>query len=117
MLSDLDRLVVVIEKQPKANAARIGITGMCRGGHTVWMYTAHSPKIKAAVAWYGPLTQEEQRGLRAVSLPAARADLAPAVLPAEAGGVDCGEGFPAPPAAGNIPSCSKRSRNEASSRA
>ena len=55
MLSDLDRLVVVFEKQPKANAARIGITGMCRGGRTVWMYTAHSPKIKAALAWYGSL--------------------------------------------------------------
>ena len=29
---------------------------MCRGGRTVWMYTAHNPKIKAGVAWYGQLT-------------------------------------------------------------
>jgi carboxymethylenebutenolidase len=55
MLSDLDALVAFIEKQPKANAAKMGITGMCRGGRTVWMYTAHSPKIKAGVAWYGQL--------------------------------------------------------------
>ena len=34
---------------------KIGITGMCRGGRTVWMYTAHSPKIKAGVSWYGGL--------------------------------------------------------------
>ncbi len=55
MLSDLDSLVEFIEKQPKANAKKIGITGMYRGGRSVWMYTAHSKKIKAAVAWYGGL--------------------------------------------------------------
>ena len=55
MLADLDALVAFIEKQPKANARRIGITGMCRGGRTVWMYTAHSNKIRAGVAWYGGL--------------------------------------------------------------
>ena len=53
MLADLDSLVAFIEKQPKANAAKLGITGMCRGGRTVWMYTAHSNKIKAGVSWYG----------------------------------------------------------------
>jgi carboxymethylenebutenolidase len=56
MLGDLDSLVAYVEKQPKANPRKIGITGMCRGGRTVWMYTAHSAKIKAAVAWYGGLT-------------------------------------------------------------
>jgi carboxymethylenebutenolidase len=55
MLSDLDALVAFVEKQPKANASRMGITGMCRGGRTVWMYTAHNPKIKAGVSWYGGL--------------------------------------------------------------
>ena len=53
MLADMDALVGWIEKQPEANAKKIGITGMCRGGRTVWMYTAHSKKIKAGVAWYG----------------------------------------------------------------
>ena len=54
-LADLDALVAWIEKQPNANAKKIGITGMCRGGRTVWMYTAHSKKIKAGVSWYGGL--------------------------------------------------------------
>lgn len=55
MLADLDALVAFIEKQPKAHARKIGITGMCRGGRTVWMFAAHSKKIKAGVAWYGGL--------------------------------------------------------------
>jgi carboxymethylenebutenolidase len=55
MLSDLDSLVAFVENQPKANTKKLGITGMCRGGRTVWMYTAHSNKIKAGVSWYGGL--------------------------------------------------------------
>jgi len=55
MLADLDALVAWVEQQPKANAKKLGITGMCRGGRTVWMYAAHSKKIKAGVAWYGGL--------------------------------------------------------------
>ena len=55
MLADLDALVAFVEKQGKANAKKLGITGMCRGGRTVWMYTAHSKKIKAGVSWYGGL--------------------------------------------------------------
>jgi len=55
MLSDLDSLVAFVEKQPKVNPKKIGITGMCRGGRSVWMYTAHSPKIRAGVSWYGGL--------------------------------------------------------------
>jgi carboxymethylenebutenolidase len=54
--ADLDALVAWVAKQPNANVQRLGITGMCRGGRTVWMYTAHNPKIKAAVAWYGGLS-------------------------------------------------------------
>lgn len=55
MLADLDALVAFVSKQPKANAKKIGITGMCRGGRTVWMYAAHNPVIKAGVSWYGGL--------------------------------------------------------------
>ena len=51
--ADLDSLVAFVEQQPKVNPNKIGITGMCRSGRSVWMYTAHSPKIKAAVPWYG----------------------------------------------------------------
>jgi carboxymethylenebutenolidase len=35
--------------------ARLGITGFCRGGRMVWMYTAHNKKVDAGVAWYGSL--------------------------------------------------------------
>lgn len=55
MLADLDALVAWVEKQPKANAKKLGITGMCRGGRTVWMYVAHNKKVKAGVSWYGNL--------------------------------------------------------------
>jgi carboxymethylenebutenolidase len=34
---------------------RAGITGFCWGGRQVWLYTAHSPRIRAGVAWYGRL--------------------------------------------------------------
>lgn len=54
--ADLDALVAWVGKQPNANVNKLGITGMCRGGRTVWMYTAHNPKIKAGVAWYGGLS-------------------------------------------------------------
>jgi carboxymethylenebutenolidase len=53
--ADLDAVVAWAEKHKRANAGKLGITGMCRGGRTVWMYTAHQKKIKAAVAWYGSL--------------------------------------------------------------
>ncbi len=53
--SDLDTIVEWAGKQPKADLNRLGITGFCRGGRTTWMYTAHNPKIKAGVAWYGGL--------------------------------------------------------------
>jgi carboxymethylenebutenolidase len=43
------------EKNPRANADKLGITGFCRGGRTVWMYSAHSKKVDAGVAWYGAL--------------------------------------------------------------
>ena len=56
MYADLDALVAWLDHQPKANTKRLGITGMCRGGRTVWMYTAHNKTIKAGVSWYGGLT-------------------------------------------------------------
>ena len=53
--ADLDALVGWAEKNNRANVGKLGLTGMCRGGRTVWMYTAHQKKIKAAVSWYGSL--------------------------------------------------------------
>lgn len=40
------------------NADKMGITGFCWGGRIAWMYAAHNPQLKAAVAWYGRLVGE-----------------------------------------------------------
>ncbi len=55
VMSDLDS-TVAWAGQHDADPKRLGITGFCRGGRTVWMYAAHNPELKAGVAWYGPLT-------------------------------------------------------------
>jgi carboxymethylenebutenolidase len=48
---DLDKVVAWAEKQPRADARKLGITGFCIGGRMVWMYTAHQKKVDAGVAW------------------------------------------------------------------
>lgn len=35
--------------------SRVGVTGFCWGGRITWLYAAHNPTVKAAVAWYGRL--------------------------------------------------------------
>src|SRR5262245_41362650 len=52
--ADLDAVVAWAGKQKRANTEKLAITGHCRGGRMVWMYTAHNKKVDAAVAWYGP---------------------------------------------------------------
>ncbi|MDD5250213.1 MAG: dienelactone hydrolase family protein [Rhodocyclaceae bacterium] len=52
--ADLDACVAWA-KANGGDTGRLGITGFCRGGRTVWLYAAHQPALKAAVAWYGPL--------------------------------------------------------------
>jgi carboxymethylenebutenolidase len=52
---DLDSVVAWAGKNPRANIGKLGITGHCRGGRMVWMYTAHNKKVNAGVAWYGGL--------------------------------------------------------------
>jgi carboxymethylenebutenolidase len=56
VFSDLDATVEFANKSGKGNISKLGITGFCWGGRIVWMYADHNPKVKAAVAWYGPLT-------------------------------------------------------------
>jgi len=55
VMSDLDATVSWAVGQGRGDAARIAVTGFCRGGRNVWLYAAHSPNLKAAVAWYGPV--------------------------------------------------------------
>ena len=41
--------------------ARLGVVGFCRGGRAVWLYDAHNPSLKAAVAFYGPVGGERTK--------------------------------------------------------
>jgi len=34
---------------------KLGVTGFCWGGRQTWLYAAHNPQVRAAVAWYGRL--------------------------------------------------------------
>jgi carboxymethylenebutenolidase len=54
VMSDLDGAVKWAAAN-KGDAGRVGVTGFCRGGRNTWMYAAHNPNVKAAVAWYGPI--------------------------------------------------------------
>jgi carboxymethylenebutenolidase len=53
LLSDLDSTVAWAKSQG-GDTSRLGIIGFCRGGRTVWEYSAHSTALKAGVAFYGP---------------------------------------------------------------
>ena len=54
VMADLDAALVWAAAQG-ADVSRVGITGFCWGGRITWMYSAHNPKVKAGVAWYGRL--------------------------------------------------------------
>ena len=55
VLSDLDSVAAWAGRQGDGDARRMAVTGFCRGGRDVWLYAAHNPALKAAVAWYGPV--------------------------------------------------------------
>jgi carboxymethylenebutenolidase len=52
VMSDLDAAAAWAAK---SGGVALGITGFCWGGRMVWLYAAHNPNLKAAVAWYGRL--------------------------------------------------------------
>ena len=54
VMRDLDA-ATLWAKANKGDTGRLGVTGFCRGGRATWLYSAHNPSLKAAVAWYGPL--------------------------------------------------------------
>jgi carboxymethylenebutenolidase len=56
LFADLDATIAWAGKEGRGDPTRVGITGFCSGGRTVWMYSAHNPSLKAGVAWYGPVT-------------------------------------------------------------
>jgi carboxymethylenebutenolidase len=55
VMSDLDSAVSYAKSSGKADTTRLAVTGFCWGGRIVWLYAAHNPALKAAVAWYGPI--------------------------------------------------------------
>ena len=54
VMGDLDA-TVAWAKGNGGDTSRLGITGFCWGGRITWLYAAHSPGVKAGVAWYGRL--------------------------------------------------------------
>jgi carboxymethylenebutenolidase len=53
-LGDLKAAVDFAQKRPGVAANRVGVTGWCWGGSTTIQVAATDPRMKAAVAWYGP---------------------------------------------------------------
>jgi carboxymethylenebutenolidase len=70
-VSDLDATAAWATKNG-GDGKRLGITGFCRGGRTVWLYSMqHHSYLKAGVAWYGPLA-----GNRSATMPKTILDMA-----------------------------------------
>ena len=55
VMQDLDSAVNFARASGNADTTKVAVTGFCWGGRITWMYTAHSPNVKAGVAWYGGL--------------------------------------------------------------
>ena len=55
VLADLDA-TTQWAKANRGDTGKLGMTGFCYGGRVVWLYSAHSPALKAGVAWYGVIT-------------------------------------------------------------
>lgn len=73
VMQDLDA-VVAWAASNGGNVDKLGITGFCWGGRITWMYSAHNPKVKAGVAWYGRLI-----GKQTALTPKNPIDIAPAL--------------------------------------
>jgi carboxymethylenebutenolidase len=58
VMGDLDATLAFAGASGHAEADKAGITGFCWGGRIVWLYSAHSEKLRAGVAWYGRLVGE-----------------------------------------------------------
>ena len=54
VMADLDATVAWAAAHG-GNTDKLAITGFCWGGRITWLYAAHQPRLKAAVAWYGRL--------------------------------------------------------------
>jgi carboxymethylenebutenolidase len=55
VLADLDATLAYAGADGHGDVTRAAITGFCWGGRIVWLYCAHSAKLRCGVAWYGRL--------------------------------------------------------------
>ena len=53
-LSDADSTINWAGKN-KGDLRHVAVTGFCRGGRQTWLIACANPRVKAAVAWYGPV--------------------------------------------------------------
>ena len=58
LLADLDATAAWAKSQG-GDTNRLGIMGFCRGGRTVWEYSAHNKDLKAGVAFYGTVVDPD----------------------------------------------------------
>ncbi len=54
VLSDLDSTAAWAATDG-GDAGRVAALGFCRGGRDAWLYAEHSPTLRCAVAFYGPV--------------------------------------------------------------
>ncbi len=93
VMGDIDATVAFAARSGVADESRLAITGFCWGGRIVWLYTAHNPKVRAGVAWYGRLL-----GDKTANQPAHPVDVA-ARIKAPVLGLYGGEDAGSPPSA------------------
>jgi carboxymethylenebutenolidase len=58
VLADLDRIVAWAANEKGGDSDHLAVTGFAWGAQFVWLYAAHSPRVKAAVSWYGRLVRD-----------------------------------------------------------
>jgi len=58
VMRDLDACVAWAGRH-QGDTQQLGVTGFCWGGRITWLYAAHNPRVKAAVAWYGKVVQDK----------------------------------------------------------
>jgi carboxymethylenebutenolidase len=55
LVSDYDATVEFVRASLNGDMTRMATTGFCRGGRTPLVYAAANQKLRAVVAWYGPV--------------------------------------------------------------
>ncbi len=58
VLSDLEATASWVGGQ-RGDLSRLGVIGFCRGGRDTWLYAEHDGRLKAAVAFYGPVNSAD----------------------------------------------------------